>query len=255
MSIFRHRALLVALPLAVLAACSDSPSGPEEAAQRMARRFDVMADSLFEAGQYDAADGALAMGEVLRMSDRLGTVTVHVDGAPRTYYALLLQFQMPSMIEEDEDFGQAIVAWQGESLNQGFAFAMDSTGTLAVASPEMVLARATGGMFEGNPETGRVWLATSGSVVTARATERSGCASSQLLPPSMDYDCRLATLTFRANVTLREVDQEGELAPGAASRTLLIDGQPVGGIALTIHALPEGVETISPRRILPGFLR
>lgn len=245
------RALALAASCSIVAACGDAPSGPEQAARDMARRFDRVADSLGQAGDYDAATSAQLMAEVLRMSNRLNTVTVSVDGQSRTFNALLLQYRMPAGTD-GPTFGQVIVGWRGESLNEGFAFLLDTTGTHAVSAPteNADLPHVVGALFEGGVANGRAWLASSGSVTSPPATERGGCASSGAIPPTIDYECKLATLTFRATVTLQELDDSGS-PPSGPSRSLSIDGQNIAGLSLTLHSLPSGMGEFKPRALFP----
>lgn len=258
------RALLAALPLALLAACDgDSISGPEQNARRMAARFDFVGDSLAAAGDADAAEGAHGLAEVLRMSDRLNTVTVSLDGAARAYNALLLQLQLPESgclagedCEAAPTFVQVVVGWRGQDVSDGFVFVMDTVGTHGVVAPSpdgTNGARVLGGLFERRTE--RAWLATGGSVRTARARVIDGCGESQRFPVGLGVDCRVGVVTFHADVRLDEASAEGGVMAGAR-RTLLIDGQSVAGLALELGELPDAARPrLAPRRILSLFAR
>jgi hypothetical protein len=258
----RALALAVFAPLLLAACGSDSITGPQRDARRMATRFDQVGDSLYVAGQSDAGDGAYALAEVLRTTDRLNTVTATIDGEARAYHALLLQLQLPEDTEleclPDEPcvpaptFLQVVVGWRGEDVTDGFAFLMDTTGALGVAVPAPdapEYGHVLGGLFERAGE--RAWLATSGTVTNARAAVIAACQHSALAGPAPGVECKVGAVTFRASVGLDEPGQDGGFVAGS-HRTLVIDGQSVAGLALTLSEIPDAARArLSPRRLVP----
>jgi len=260
--------------LAIAAACGDGTGPAPDPAQRQSQRFSALADSLTRAGQPDGARAMRAIAELIRLSGRVTTVSVAIDGEARSFNALAVQLRVaaetcegdPGCVTVAPEFSQVLFAWRGESLDEAVVIAADTVGALTFGVPGPIFVEGPGDGTSGDPFDGplpvlhtlgaygesaseRLWATTGGTLSNGAAVEGATCpaADPEVVPADVAYDCARSDFTFAVDATLHELPVREGSIPSTQPRTLVIAAQPVAGLAITLNG-PAGA--LAARQLL-----
>ena len=243
------------LTLAV-AGCGDGGSGPANPTQAHERGFARLADSLERAGEPDAAQTMKGMAELVRLTGRVGSLEVAVDGVAWPMTAVAVEVAAPEESCTSYDCVWAdrplrvLVAWRDAELNEAMTLLADSSGTVGFPPPfdpadtleidddfdpdAPIPASALGVL--GDRRSEKAWVATAGTFSNALQATRGSCPSSALIPTSVQYQCARADFRFGVAGTFTGGAVNATVAD--ESRQVVVASQAVPGVVLTVTGQP-----------------
>ena len=262
-----HPASLRVLVLSLaLAACGDGGSGPVSGTGAHERSFGRLADSLERTGQRDGAEVMRAAAELIRLSGRVGSLAVAVDGAtlPMSSVAVELAASQEGCPSVDCAAPprplRLLLAWRDADLSEALVLMADTTGTVAFPPPFQGIDSVAlddelddefdpGAPFDpdgafpaiaigvlGDRRAEAVWVATAGSLTNALLATTESCPPSTLIPSAVQYRCARADFRFAAAGAFTGGPVAAP-APGT-SRQVAVASQAVPGVVLTVTGQP-----------------